>query len=754
MSKVYVKYFIVVILGLISSNLSSQNITQVLNLGDQLYDKKDYFGSIKIYKTALNIDSTNVDVLYKYAKNLSQINDPKKASRYFLKAYILDNGKSYPELAYELAESYRTSGEYRKSRRYYTKAIRPYRRNKDDYWYKKISQSKNAATWADKHDKKNESQVVKPISEINTNASEFAGTIFQDEYYFSALIADSVGQNDVIFDQDYFSKLYHYSSKTQKPEVIELKESNKFSGKHLANLSFYKENQVFFSVCDTNLKCEIWEGYFDNNQISQAKKLDPNINASESSNTQAFVFELDGNTYILFSSNRERGFGGFDLWISKKESFGFDKAINLGAEINTLGNEITPFYSIKSKTLFFASDWHLGFGAYDLFSAIGQLNKYEKPENLGKPINSSQDEYYFSVADQVAIFSSNRKEGNVEKGNNCCNDLFQTPYELEEIEELDPEKIKVTVDVLNKYLPLNLYFHNDYPDPNTRDTSSKANYLTLAKNYQLLQQEYEDKYSSQLNDTLKEDGIFEIQQFFENDLEEGIKSLEFFTPLLYKELQKGSQIELTIKGYASSLSESDYNLNLTLRRIQSLINYLNEYDAGKIQPYINGSASNGGALKIKKLPYGEFAFENELEESNKILAIYSPLATSQRKIEVMAVTNHEGKEKSLDGSKLADKAIIKLEQSTIDLGQFGNKETLKTNINIQNIGLSELRIFTINSNCECASVKYPLRIQANKNGQIQVEIDTRELKGNTRISLSIFSNTNPNIHVIDLLLRP
>src|SRR5690554_2205211 len=70
---------------------------------------------------------------------------------------------------------------------------------------------------------------------------------------------------------------------------------------------------------------------------------------------------------------------------------------NLGDNINTAQDEVTPFYHPESKTLYFSSEGHIGFGGLDVFkTTINIITEWwDKPINVGKPINSERDDSYF-----------------------------------------------------------------------------------------------------------------------------------------------------------------------------------------------------------------------------------------------------------------------------------------------------------------------------------------------------------------------
>ncbi len=96
-------------------------------------------------------------------------------------------------------------------------------------------------------------------------------------------------------------------------------------------------------------------------------------------------------TLYFFASDREGGFGGWDLYLSYKEGTNWTKPINLGPAVNTPGDEITPYFD--GLNLYFASDYHLGFGGFDVFMAEQGEGRWLKSTNLGQPVNSSTDDY-------------------------------------------------------------------------------------------------------------------------------------------------------------------------------------------------------------------------------------------------------------------------------------------------------------------------------------------------------------------------
>ena len=115
--------------------------------------------------------------------------------------------------------------------------------------------------------------------------------------------------------------------------------------------------------------------------------------------------------YLYFASDRAGGLGKMDIWVSELDANGrWGKPKNLGAPINTPGDDICPFIHPDNQTLYFSSDGHPGLGKKDIFmSRRDSTGHWTEPVNLGYPINSHRDEIGLVVDNKgiTAYFSSN-----------------------------------------------------------------------------------------------------------------------------------------------------------------------------------------------------------------------------------------------------------------------------------------------------------------------------------------------------------
>jgi hypothetical protein len=117
----------------------------------------------------------------------------------------------------------------------------------------------------------------------------------------------------------------------------------------------------------------------------------------------------------IFSSRRKGGFGGYDLYSMHYTAEGWQKPENLGPEVNSAYDEISPCLTKGSRLLFYSSNRLEGIGGFDVFYSAYSTSKlsWTKGKNLGAPINSSTDDkdLFISSDGNQAVLSSNRKGG-------------------------------------------------------------------------------------------------------------------------------------------------------------------------------------------------------------------------------------------------------------------------------------------------------------------------------------------------------
>ena len=168
---------------------------------------------------------------------------------------------------------------------------------------------------------------------------------------------------------------------------------------------------LFFASCnrpDSYGGCDLYYSTLINDTLwSDSYNLGTVINSKFWESQPA----ISANGKVLFfASNRYGGYGGSDIWMSKKINNLWSNPINLGPEINTSGDEYTPFLHYDNETFYFSSKGHKGFGGFDLY--VAQMDSVWKPSNvtnLGYPINTHHDESGLIVSQDglLAYYNSN-----------------------------------------------------------------------------------------------------------------------------------------------------------------------------------------------------------------------------------------------------------------------------------------------------------------------------------------------------------
>ncbi len=145
--------------------------------------------------------------------------------------------------------------------------------------------------------------------------------------------------------------------------------------------------------------CDIYVCDNNGGEWGEIKKLSPVVNDPKYWDSQPTIAS-DGVT-LYFASDRPGGYGGIDLYYTVKDpkTGVWSKPQNMGPNINTKGDEKTPFIHSDSETLYFSSTGHYGFGGYDIFYARkNEKGEWQEPENIGSPINDAADDAGFLVS--------------------------------------------------------------------------------------------------------------------------------------------------------------------------------------------------------------------------------------------------------------------------------------------------------------------------------------------------------------------
>ncbi len=157
--------------------------------------------------------------------------------------------------------------------------------------------------------------------------------------------------------------------------------------------------------------CDLYISYLDKDGWSTAENLGRTINTEFWESAPSLSPDKRD---LYFTSNRPGGYGGNDIYVSHRLTNGhWSPPENLGPEINTIGEESTPFIHADNQSLYFTSNGHQGYGGDDLFVSRKDANgKWTKPENLGYPINTIENEgsIVITADGKTAYYASDRAD--------------------------------------------------------------------------------------------------------------------------------------------------------------------------------------------------------------------------------------------------------------------------------------------------------------------------------------------------------
>ncbi len=184
------------------------------------------------------------------------------------------------------------------------------------------------------------------------------------------------------------------------------------------------------------------------------------------------------------------------------------------------------------------------------------------------------------------------------------------------------------------YLPLAIYFDNDYPDQRSNRRTTDISYAETVDDYYDRKEEYKLLFTEPMDEEETFLTAKRYEAFFEREVKSGFDDLQSFAEVLLPFLEGGNEVKIRLKGYASPRAGSSYNYNLSLRRIVSVQNFFRSYKGGVFMPYIEDRK-----LMLEREAIGEKAAPNYVidiieDERN---SIYSLGASLERRVEIVEV---------------------------------------------------------------------------------------------------------------------
>lgn len=156
---------------------------------------------------------------------------------------------------------------------------------------------------------------------------------------------------------------------------------------------------------------QLYESQLIDNMYSFPERLDNNINNGLMQASASLTFD---KTTLYFTSLRDDGYGGQDIYVSKRDSKNrWQEPVNIGATINTPYDEEGIFITPDGNTLYFSSKGHNSMGGFDIFKSEFINGTWSNPVNIGYPINTPDNDVFFTMGASGlrAYYSSKKKDG-------------------------------------------------------------------------------------------------------------------------------------------------------------------------------------------------------------------------------------------------------------------------------------------------------------------------------------------------------
>jgi len=454
---------------------------------------------------------------------------------------------------------------------------------------------------------------------INSNVSEYYPTITLDG---TQLIFTRRVKN---FNEDFFESSFKNQTWTESKGLLGNINTNQNEGAQ--NIS--QDGQwLIFTGCnfpDGFGSCDLYISYLGPDGWSRPENLGGNIN-SESWESAPCLSPDKRDLY--FASNRPGGYGGSDIYVCRRLPNGrWGEPENLGPEINTVGDESCPFIHADNQTLYFTSNGHLGYGGDDLLVTKKQLRgAWSKPENLGFPINTIENEGSLVIAadGKTAYYASDRSDsrGGLDlytfemrsdirpartlwvKGKVLDRKTLKGLPSAVELTDLSTQQVlsKIQTDETGNYL-ITLPVGKDYAF-----NVNRKGYLFFSENFSLSHRTPDSTYNIDISlQPLEANATIILKNIFfdfgKYDLKpESTSELDKVVMLL----KDNPTLKIQINGFTDNVGKAAENMQLSNDRAQSVVSYLitkgidpprlSFHGFGAIQPIADNSTEEGRAL--------------------------------------------------------------------------------------------------------------------------------------------------------------
>ena len=418
---------------LFSNNIIAQetNWKKLAKSAEDLYAAENYEEAAQNYFEAWKLKSTKTDLVYSAGECYFKFRDYAKAATAF--QHVIDDFENFPNAGLQYAQCLKQNKQYELARTHFTAYLKQYNGEDKAAVTQLINNEIKGCDMVDNLSTDQEIELEHLSESVNTMANEYSPLPFSDDiFYFSSTMANQ-------------SKIYRsqlkagYWTKAIQPNFPKIENG------HLSNGTFTPDNKRFyFTICEiqqydhVKSACDIYVTVRNDGTWTNPKKLRDYVKLEGTTATHPFVIHKGQTEILFFSSDRKGGVGGMDIWFMTRNvnsnEYDFTLPKNAGPQVNTTGDEITPYFDKSDNTLYFSSNGHPTIGGFDIFKSQETSSDWSVPQNLGFPYNSCTDDYYFikNKSKTSGFFSSNRLFG-LKKITTTQDDIFYFSVPQQEV---------------------------------------------------------------------------------------------------------------------------------------------------------------------------------------------------------------------------------------------------------------------------------------------------------------------------------
>lgn len=614
-------------------------------IADKKYQKYSYIDAIKIYEKVASKGYKSPELFKKLGNAYYFNGELDKAANWYKELFSLE-GEIEPEYYFRYSQSLKSIEDYKNANKY----LALFNEKTTDSRGTKFEKNKDYITDLAENSGK---YVIEKVT-INSKYYDFGTSFYNDKIVFTSSrpdkalvkkVHDWTNQN---FTDFYVSTVNEDGSLTE-PENFSPTINSKFNE---ASAVFTKDGKTIYFTRNNFLEGKKGKDKgMDKERTTLIKIYKASLVDGEWTNFKELPFNSDlystahpalskDEKTLYFSSDMPGTLGGADIFkvaIEKNDKYG--KPENLGPIINTEGRESFPFIA-PDGSLYFASDGHLGLGGLDIFESKFEENTFLKPTNIGKPINSSKDDFGFIIdTKKMGYFTSSRNGGegfdDIYKFIVCTNTLYGITTDLK-TKEILPNATVILLDENMKELETSIT--NENAEYSFEIDCNKKYYIRAKKD------EYEtaEKPVEPVNKTGKTEINMELERT-QFPLEKGTDlakvfdiSLIFFDldksnirPDAAKDIQKVIEVmkeypkmHVDIRSHTDSRQTHKYNEGLSDRRAKSTMAFM---IASGIEPERLTAKGFGETQLVNECADGVYCSEEDHQKNRRSEFIISKM---------------------------------------------------------------------------------------------------------------------------------